>query len=265
MSFDYSLFDKLSQPVVEAEELKGGCLHPASIVENGVMLCMDCGNEITRIVSTDKDWRYYGLNDARHNTDPTRVQARKNDERTIFKDVEAMQFGDTIVSLANKLYGDITAGQIKRGKSRKGLIFACVYMAYKMAGRPRPPESLIPAFSISKKDGLKGIQEISLKVSKEQKLFMTSITPVHLIEEIMGEFDARPEQVKEVLVLYSKIENKSSKINRARPQSTASGVVWYWICKNGKNINIKEFAQKIGLSELTITKIASIVADIIET
>lgn len=263
MSFDYSLFDTLPHSV-DAVEIKGDCLHPASIVENGVMLCMDCGNEMTRIVSTDKDLRYYGLNDARHNTDPTRVQARKNDERTIFKDVEAMQFGDTIVSLANKLYGDITAGQIKRGKSRKGLIFACIYMAYKMAGKPRPPEALIPAFSISKKDGLKGIQEISLKVSKDQKLFMTSITPVHLIEEIMSEFDVRPEHIKEVLVLYSKIENKSSKINRARPQSTASGVVWYWICKNGKNINLKDFAHKIGLSELTITKISSIVADIIE-
>ena len=59
------------------------------------------------------------------------------------------------------------------------------------------------------------------------------------------------------------IKNKSSKINRSRPQSIAAGLTYYWICNNNKNITMKEFITKVNLSELTITRISKEIAAIL--
>ena len=61
----------------------------------------------------------------------------------------------------------------------------------------------------------------------------------------MEKFDAAEQQIDEVNILYSKIHNKSSILNRSRPQSVASGLVRYYILLKGKDISIKEFKQKL--------------------
>jgi transcription initiation factor TFIIIB Brf1 subunit/transcription initiation factor TFIIB len=70
----------------------------------------------------------------------------------------------------------------------------------------------------------------------------------------MGKFMATEEQVEEVCAIYTRIYNRSSKLNRARPQSVAAAVIYYWISKNNIQIDIKDFAANTNLSELTIKK-----------
>ena len=61
----------------------------------------------------------------------------------------------------------------------------------------------------------------------------------------------------------SPIQNRSSCLNRARPQSIAAGVVFFWMKNNNKNITIKEYSKKVKLSELTINKIIKEIESII--
>ena len=79
----------------------------------------------------------------------------------------------------------------------------------------------------------------------------------------MDKFKATSMQKKEVIELYNKIKNKSSKINRSRPQSISSGLIYYWISLKNIEISLKDFAKKVDLSELTITKIAKEISDIL--
>ena len=74
--------------------------------------------ELNRNIGFEKEWRYYGSSDTRHNSDPSRCHLRKNDEKNIFKDVENMKFNEKIVSIANTLYEKVTKGSIFRGNSR---------------------------------------------------------------------------------------------------------------------------------------------------
>ena len=124
------------------------CNHKNIITENGVSLCETCGKEIEKTVYQDKEWRYYGQSDSKRTTDPTRVHARKIDDKNIFKDVENMGFSDKITSLANKIYLQVTKGQILRGNSRKAVIFSCIFHAFKIMGKPQSHEKLM---KISKK------------------------------------------------------------------------------------------------------------------
>lgn len=242
---------------------ESSCTHENIINEKGRDTCTDCGEVIKRNISREKEWRYYGPSDSCHNTDPNRAQARKSSERNIFRDVENMGFDEKVVSLANEIYNQVTDGEIFRANSRKSIIFACIFHAFKLVGKPQSHERLIDRFRITKRTGLKGLKHVNLYAPKDSKIRTTYITPVNLVEEIMDKFSASQSQKDEVRALYKKVKNRSSKLNRSRPQSVSSGMIYYWICYKKKDISLKDFAQKVGLSELTIYKIAREIAKVL--
>jgi len=256
---------KTKKVETNTEDVNKDCDHPVITTEKGVDICMNCGSEIKKKIIQNKEWRYYGQTDNRHFSDPNRVQLRKNEERSIYKDVENMGFSDKIVSLANEIYFDVTKGHIFRANSRKAIIFACVFHSYKLNGNPQSHEKLIHVFNLNRKTGLKGLKHVNLFAPKDSKIRTTYITPVNLVEEIMDKFSATKEQKKEVVDLYEKIKNKSSRLNRSRPQSVGAAIVFYWICKTKKNISLKEFTKKVSLSELTINKIAKEISVVLGT
>ena len=79
----------------------------------------------------------------------------------------------------------------------------------------------------------------------------------------MEQFKANKNQIEEVVNLYKKIENKSIKINRSRPSSIASALVYYWILKNKIQISIDEFTKKVDMSSLTIQKLIKEIKNIL--
>ena len=255
----------ISEEQSDSSDTDVDCVHANFANENGVDICTDCGEEMDRKIQHEKEWRYYGQFDSRHSSDPNRVQIRKSDERNIFKDVENMGFSDKITSLANKIYFEVVKGQIYRGNSRKAIVFACIFHAYKLSGKPQSHEKLIHVFNLTRKTGLKGLKHVNLHAPKNSKIRTTYITPENLVEEIMDKFSATDEQKKEVIKLYNEIKNKSSRLNRSRPQSVSSGLIYYWIKKQKKEITLKEFTQKVSLSELTINKIAKEISEVLGT
>ena len=258
---DFELFDKLfaqqeKQTSSESDETDDVCLHKNQTEASGAVLCLDCGEEIEKNIVHDKEWRYYGQSDTKHSSDPNRCQIRKVEDKSIFKDVETMGFSDKIITLANKIYMQVTNGKIHRGNSRKAIVFACIFHAYKINGKPQACETLIDIFNLDRKTGLRGLKHVNLNMPKESIIYTSHITPANLVEEIMNKFSATEQQKQEVIALYEKIKNKSSKINRSRPQSIAAGLTYYWICEKKKAISMEEFASKVNLSELTIARIS---------
>lgn len=232
------------------------CEHEETTNEGGLITCSNCGEQLKREIMNEKEWRYYGSTDNKRTSDPNRVHSRKIEEKNISKDVENMGFSDPIIIKAEQIYLEVTKGEIYRGQSRKAIVFACIFLAYKLSGNYQSPESLIKLFGLSRKNGLKGLKTVNVNAPKDLIMNTSSIiiTPVHIINDIMDKFKASAEQKNEVVQLYSLIRNKSSKLNRARPQSVAASLIYYWTQKNNIDINIKEFAKKVDLSELTIDK-----------
>lgn len=276
---DFELFNKALKEYNKTEKAKESdpeksndsdnnqytpCLHNNITNEKGVIECIDCGQEISKKIQHTKEWRYYGQSDSRHTSDPNRVQQRKLEERNIYKDVENMGFSDKIITEANTIYFQVTQGRIFRGNSRKAIVFACIFHAYKLSGKPQSHEKLIGIFKLDRKTGLKGLKHVNLHAPKDSQIRTTYITPINLVEEIMDKFSATKEQKDEVIKLYLQIKNKSSKLNRSRPQSVASGIVYYWICQKDKDITLKQFTKKVDLSELTISNIAKEISDVIQ-
>jgi len=243
---------------------KEDCLHLHKNNEKGSIICLDCGLEIKKNCSHDKEWRFYGTEDTRRNSDPNRVQLRKINDKNIYKDIENMGFTNQIVQIANSIYLESTKGQIYRGKSRKSIVFGAIFYAHKLTGNAKSHEDLIRRFDLTRKIGLKGLKHINLYAPKTSNIRTTYITPINLIEEIMNKFNANSKQKQEVLKMYEKIKNKSSRLNRARPQSVAAGLTYYWIQKKGKDISIQEFIKKCKLSSLTVLKMTKEIENIFQ-
>jgi transcription initiation factor TFIIIB Brf1 subunit/transcription initiation factor TFIIB len=236
------------------------CEHVNVVTEKGLSICVDCGDEIFQKISSDKEWRYYATESKNINES----NLKKGDDRSIFKDVENLGFSESIISKANSIYCQVTQGKIFRGDSRKAIVFACIFHAFKISDKPQFHEDLIKIFNLEPKIGLKGLKFVNLHAPKNSNIRTTYISPVALITDIMKKFSATEEQNQEVVEIYDKIRNKSSRLNRSRPQSVASGLVYYWICLKNKGISLKDFAKKVGLSELTINKIAKVISELLD-
>jgi transcription initiation factor TFIIIB Brf1 subunit/transcription initiation factor TFIIB len=228
------------------------CTHSDSVQDKNVVVCIHCGKCIQKLYNQHREWK----------SQQTRVTP---DDKNIFKDVENIQFSENIVQIANSLYIQVTRDKIYRGNARKGIISACIFYAFKVIGKPQIYKKIIKLFNINKKIGLKGLKFVSINAPKNSVIFKTQITPLTYIEYYMAELQASLEDIQQIKDLYRFIESKQiQKLNRSRPQSVASGVVYYWLLRENRKITLKTFSKITELSELTIVKIQKDIKEILE-
>lgn len=260
---EYNETKKVTPKKIKKVSVK--CEHIDVVDESGIITCMDCQEVLERQIMHEQEWRNYGSTDGKVVSDPSRVQQRKVDETSIHNDIKNLQIGDIVADKADEIYKDVTGGQIFRGNSRKAIIFACVFYAYRILEMPQDHNDLTNEMRITRRIGLKGIKHVNQHASKDSEIHLFSISPSTLVKNLMKKFSAHPSQIQEVINLYRKIENRSSKLNQARPQSVSSGILYYWICLKKIDIDIRQFAKTAGLSVLTINKIAKEIAEVLNT
>ena len=240
--------------------------HENVMVRGSNHICIDCGMILNKNYTFEKEWRYYGYTDTKHSNDPNRCNIRKLDEKSIRKDVDKYGISPKIVNVANDIYEKVTNNKIFRGNTRKGIIFACIYHAYSLQNNPQSCAHLIKIFEINQKVALKGLKFVNLNSPLDSKIHTKeTINTKHLIQEILKEFNANETQIKEAYDLYELIENRSSLLNRSRPQSVASGVVQYYISQKNPEFSMDYFRKKVKLSELTLTRITKEIETILKS
>lgn len=233
-----------------------GCGHVAQCVDGTVVTCTDCGVEVERVQTYEREWRYY---DTDSKSNPTRCVARKTVGITILKDLENLGIGEHVIALANEIYTQVTKGNIKRGRSsRKAIIAACLFHAFKQLGTPKSCDMLreiMKDANLDKSHFLHGFKQVALNIGKTSAVHTTYITPRDIIVENMALLNSSDEQRDAVVDMYSKLASLSPMFNESRPQSVAAGFVFHYVSEHGCSISIKEFALKVKVSELTINKV----------
>ena len=259
MDKDYSLLDSITK-INNAAVHK--CTHPNINPQN--KCCTHCGIEIDNDIHYNHEMCSVSSSNRKY-SNPSRCHVRKNDEKNIYKDVSNLNIPDTIIKEANKLYQHVVGKRIFRGNTRKSIIFACVFYAYKKTGKPQSCDTLTTLFNIQRKDGLKGLKIVNLHSDNNVVAKSTYITPENIIHEFMKKFSANDSDIQAVVNLHSQVHKKSEILNRARPQSVASGLIRYYIIKHNKNIPIDDFTSIVGISELTINRIVKEISKILDS
>jgi transcription initiation factor TFIIIB Brf1 subunit/transcription initiation factor TFIIB len=264
----FDIFDELEKQAEPVNNLVDhldkkvdvNCSHENVINEAGTFLCGDCGLELSKVLSYEKDWRYYGSDDTRKNSDPNRCHIRKHEDKSIFKDVENLGFPEKVVNMANDIYLQVTKGKIYRGNSRKAIIFGCIFHSIKINnnGKPYTCDNLCDIFKLDRKIVLKGLKHVNLNAPKSSDIRLKTATHIDLLDDYISKFNIPISEKEYIVEMYENLKNKSSMINRSRPQSVTSSLIYYYLCKKkgSNNININDFVKKVKLSKLTIDKIS---------
>jgi transcription initiation factor TFIIIB Brf1 subunit/transcription initiation factor TFIIB len=207
--------------------------------------------------------------------DHVRCQFRKNVEKGIKTDLSKLGIAPEVIEIADRYYFEVTKGEIKRSNLRKGIMFACVFQAYKDIGRPQTPDYLQNLFKITRRTMSKGLTYFYPRSTKRSG-DNGYITAEHFIPRVMETFNAKQEYVQAALKLYEKVKDKTTLFNSSNPQSVSCGFVYYYLKKlytetksqdKKKMIDFdltaKDFGKVVGLSEVTITRIANRIEEIL--
>lgn len=240
-------------PVKNRKDESLSCLHLESIQDGDRTICVSCGTFIESNLDLGKEWRSYSSSSGKFSKDPCRVSARKSSSyRGIHKDVALMNFSDEVVAIADSIFKEVTQEGIKRANSRKSIVFACIFHAYKIMGEPQPRDKLLSIFNIQKTVGNNGLKFVNLHASRFSPIRTSYITTTDFIQNIMENLSATQDHINSVMELYEQLPNT---FHSSRPQTVAAGVIFFWMKREGIRVTIEEFSKLTCLSALTIEKL----------
>jgi transcription initiation factor TFIIIB Brf1 subunit/transcription initiation factor TFIIB len=235
------------------------CQHTDTCEENGILVCQDCGLELSNGVSDGPEWRG-GDDDKSHSQ--IRCSYKRSDQKNIFKELEKYNLSQEIIKLANQYYFKIVNEKILRASTRKAVIFACVFNAFKQTGEFKIPKDLQEIFGLSKSDVSLGIKYFNRYAKDFQ---MKGVTAGDFIPVIMKKFYSKTDDyhIVNATRILDYVKHNTKELNSSYPQSIAAAVCYYYFKAIGVSISYDKFARFIKMSEVTISKLTHIISDVI--
>ena len=219
-----------------------------------------CG-EIVKTIIMDNELSYFGINDNKYSKNPSRHNLRKDNERTLYNDLENYNISKAIIEKANDYYKNIIKENIYRAKNRTAIVFACVYYAYKSQNEEKNIKDLARNFNLDQKGITKGFKIFNEKFkNRDDKKYTNALdlVPIILNKTIENiNIENKNNYYKDITLIYNFIINKNYQYSSSSPQSVAAGLVYYYfkyLLKN--NPNRKNFSNSVQLTDITFTGIA---------
>lgn len=255
-------------------------------VEEGSLVCLDCGLKLEELVDNSPEWRFYGSADNKQ-SDPTRcgniinpllpkssmgtvISGSANNPLAKWHRWNSMPYKErslwivftiiqnncikgglpTIISdEAKKLYKEVSESIISRGKVRRSLIACSVYFACKKLNVARSDREISSLFNLDIKDMSKG-QKKFRKIVKDS--FAPS-RPKDFIPRFCSMLHISDEHQEVIQHVVSILLEKKILIGNIPPSIVAGSI--YFVSENYKlGINKKAVSTNCYISEVTITK-----------
>lgn len=245
------------------------CSHP-SVKEdvNGVNVCTVCFIEMTEQLSFEPEWNRYSDNSSsRSSKDPSRCHGQRGPSikglSSIFEE-HKIQIDRARLSRIEEKYKHITSQSASKGQCRTGIIAACLFKDLQKTGDIRTTEYVRGLFNgLTKKRMSEGLSIYYGCYPDESKEYITATDLIPWLLTKMGIDKEHEERIKKLTDL---IVSGDPSFKRATPQSVASSVIYFYLClnpnyKKSLGMNKTKFAEKSGLSDLTITKLVTAISD----
>lgn len=236
---------------------------------NGLFTCRHCCTEI-ELYSFRPEWRYYGASDNRSSKDPSRCHySRGNSDRGLEQTFSnsRVEIPLALRKATEKKYNKIILTLRKeggkstvRGRRKTSIVAACLLQAYKEEfGEYRTATHIRNCFDLSQKDMSRGLQEY-FKTFPEDRNGCTE--PEDLIRWQMSLAGVHISHYASIRKIAEYLKQSSQNFTRSNPQSVSASILYYYLCLNKEykdelGITKKNFANKIGLSEITINKLVT--------
>lgn len=170
-----------------------------------------------------------------------------------------------VLSKAAELYHEVTQADILRKNSRRGVIFACIFYAYRIYDQLRTPDELSVELDVNKRVISRGLKFVTLRLQSFGRgkpkgvLGMGQhVTPFHYFPTLwrkIGMAFAAP-VAQELVVLFKSLHMQNALLNRSNPQSVACAMVYYYLCQKESEVTCSQLSKLVGLSVVTINRLA---------
>ena len=242
------------------------------LINDGEMIvCTNCGVENNRIIDYNPEWRFYGSDDNKRNSDPNRCGMPTNQiisESSLstvilghgfevyrklntwngltYKEKSMISILNKIAAKANignvpqsiidatmKMYQIISKDYIKRGTSRESLIAACFFNALKDNGLIRSNEEVAKLFEIKSKKLSKGCNEFAELMFAKDKDYVKKMRPIEP-KDLIERFCSLMDLDEKFIKIGTRISILVDKLGICQennPKSIAVGCI-YFISQN---------------------------------
>ena len=297
-SFELSLdIDDIKEDILINNNEKDKCISCSSIdsliSDNEMIICTNCGVENKHIIDYNPEWRFYGSDDNKRNSDPNRcgmpvsqiisesslstiilgsgfesyrklnswngLSYKEKSMITILNKIaQKANIGNvpqSIIDATMKMYQIISKDYIKRGTSRESLIAACFFNALNDNNLIRSTEEVAKLFNIKLKKLSKGCNEFAELMFQKDKNYVRNMRPIE------------PKNLIERFCMIMDLDDKYCKIgNRIaflvdklgicqenNPKSIAVGCIYFMSQSYNLGFNKKEIAEQCNTSEVTVS------------
>lgn len=244
------------------------CHHPHLVDHHDLnfKVCASCG-EAQEIIQYSPEWRYHGARDSKYAKDPSRCHfsSASTGSRNIRTTLDVLKFPEAIIAATDRKYQSVVrkyhsvvGKKTIRGDKRKGILAVCLWKALQEAEDVRELREIGQMLEVQRKHLSKGLTAYNLAYPQERTEI---ITPASLLPRILQRTQLAMALLPLVKKLYLQIAGTSCVLNRSNPQSVAAAIPWLFLClnpdvKQKHGLNKRKYAQRAGLSEITITKLA---------
>ena len=265
-----------------------------ALIYDANIVCTSCGMINSMIINNNQEWRYYGSEDSKRSSDPTRcgmpinpllpnsslgtiingygneVYRRLHKWNSItYKEWSLIKVFNTIstkakegtiptciIDKASVMYKMLSENNIKRGSSRQSLIAACLWNALKSKDLSRSTKEIAKLFNIDIKKMTVGCKEFNEKMHLKDINYSTSIKPA-TAENYIDRYSVKLTisiKYKEQIVKVAEISEKLGIVTKNTPQSIAVGSIYFISQEYNLGFTKKILHDICEISEVTISK-----------
>lgn len=213
-----------------------------------------------KILSNTKEWNNYDSADKGVDRCGYVISS---DPKGITKEIEHLGLAPAVAARANQIFLEVTRETTVKKNSRKSLIFACIFRAYKEQNMVMDVQKLQQSFGIRQKKISEALRIVQSKITAQ----IPPTMPIDLVMPILRNFFAAEppnfdpgftakEAYSDIEKIYNNVYSKSSILRRAKPQSVAYGLIYFYLKQQGWKESRAEFTRrfKSNITDVTILR-----------
>lgn len=235
--------------------------------DNGINICRKCGFEVT-VYNTNPEWRVYRQSDNQASKDPSRCHQTKkvdNGLSDVFKKYNIDIDQQMLRAIEYKYYKICPdAADADKGKDRVAIVAECFLNVCAEFKQYKPSDYVREKFGKLTKR----------KMSIAQNKYRAHFEPVELTAECLLHYycpiigiKVGTNHFKKVSLIAAYLKGTAPEFQRSTPQAVAAAIIYFYLCMNTSfkdelGLNKSTFAAKVGLSDITITKLVEKIIEV---
>lgn len=229
------------------------CEHEEISIEDNKHICMDCGQMLIENFMSNQ-----------HCSNIIGMKKRRKSECNIYNDIPSY-IPQHIKDKTIEIYQKATANKIFRNTFKRSIILASLHRAAMLTGGDISYDDLLDIFSLKQYEANKGFSYVANNLPKNSEF---SIPFDNEREEMISIISilrnlGMSSLLNPVIIIFKLVKKRSNILNVSLCKSVICGCVYFWIKYKNIHKTLKEFAQDVKMSEMTIINKYLVISDVV--